>query len=227
MTSYRLGLTSTFATLLAISFTAGVLPATANPRAHLSELFSDSKDVVIPEGVIFPVSYDRADTIVVAPDETVEMVFTIPENITSRRGELLIPRGSEVIGQFEPVAGYGVGTRFVADELILTDGTRIPIDAVSQTFTETEEVSGRIRGRSVLQGAAIGAGAATILAGVTGDRAIATEEVLGGAGLGALAGVFAGRARSNEVFSIDPNRDLDLRLRSNLRIALRDFNDFY
>ncbi|MDJ1182332.1 hypothetical protein [Roseofilum casamattae] len=227
MTSYRLGLTSTFATLLAISFTGGVLPAMANPRTHLSELFSDSRDVVIPEGVTLPVSYDRAETVVIAPNEIFEMVLTIPDNITSRAGEILIPRGSEVRGQFEPVAGYGVGTQFVAEELILRDGTRIPIDAVSQTFTETEEVNGRIRGRSVLQGAAIGAGAATILAGVTGDRAIATEEVLGGAGLGALAGVFASRAKNNEVFSIDPNRDLDLRLRSNLRIAARDFNDFY
>jgi hypothetical protein len=79
---------------------------------------------------------------------------------------------------------------------------------------------GRSRAASILRGAAIGAGAATILAGVTGDRAIATEEVLGGAGLGALTGVFLGKGKT-DVFVINPNTDLELRLQSDLRISSR------
>lgn len=212
-----MGLGLSLVSLLTINVSVGVLPVVAQTSPLVSQLFPDANDVVIPEGVVLPVVYDRAQKVVIAPDETFELVLTIADNITSRQGRLLIPKGSQVRGALEPVSGSTVGTRFVAQELILVNGTRLPFDAVSRTFTETERL-GRSRAASILRGAAIGAGAATILAGITGDRAIATEEVLGGAGLGALSGVFLGRNKG-EVFAIDPNTDLDLRLRSDLRIS--------
>jgi len=198
------------------------LPVMAQTAPLVSQLFPDANDVVIPEGVIFPVVYEDAEQVVIAPDERFELVLTIPDNITSRQGQVLIPKGSQVRGALEPIAGSvgsRVATRFVAQELVLVNGSRLPLDAVSRTFTETERI-GPSRAASILRGAAIGAGAATILAGITGDRAIATEEVLGGAGLGALTAVFLGRGKG-EVFVIDPNTDLDLRLRSDLRISTR------
>jgi hypothetical protein len=61
-----------------------------------------------------------------------------------------------------------------------------------------------------------GAAAATLISGVTGNRVISTEKILGGAGLGALAGLFMrGDRTSVEVLSFDARRDLDLTLRSN------------
>ncbi len=68
-----------------------------------------------------------------------------------------------------------------------------------------------------MAGAALGAGAAAGVAAVTGDRAIATEEVLGGTALGALAGLFLGRSRVT-LIAIDPAADLDLTLNSPLAI---------
>jgi hypothetical protein len=215
----RMGLGLSLASLLMVSFSAGGLPVIAQTPLLVSQLFPDANDVVIPEGVLLPVVYDRAETVVIAPDETFELVLTIPDNITSRQGQLLIPKGSQVRGALQPIAGNTVGTRFVAQELILVNGSRLPLDAISRTFTKTERI-GRSRATSILRGAAIGAGAATILAGVTGDRAIATEEILGGAGLGALTGVFLGRGKT-DVFVINPNTDLELRLQSDLRISSR------
>ncbi|MBP0031044.1 hypothetical protein [Roseofilum sp. Guam] len=213
------GLGLSLVSLLTVNLSVAVLPVIAQTHPLVSQLFPDADDVVIPEGVILPMVYDRTETVVIAPDETFELVLTIPDNITSRQGQLLIPKGSQVRGALQPIAGNTVGTRFVAEELILVNGSRLPLDAVSRRFTETEQI-GRSRATSVLRGAAIGAGAATILAGITGDRAIATEEILGGAGLGALTGVFLGGGKS-DVFVIDPNTDLDLRLRSDLRISTR------
>jgi len=70
-----------------------------------------------------------------------------------------------------------------------------------------------------LQGAVIGASAATLISGVTGDKKIRAGEVFGGAGLGALIGYAFRGQRSEELISIDPNRDLDITLRSDLDLS--------
>ena len=56
---------------------------------------------------------------------------------------------------------------------------------------------------------------AAAVAAVTGDRAIATEEVLGGAGIGGLLGLFLGRDRVT-LIRVDPDQDLNLTLNSDL-----------
>jgi hypothetical protein len=69
----------------------------------------------------------------------------------------------------------------------------------------------------LLTGAVLGAGAAAGVAAVTGDRAVATEEVLGGGAVGTLLATFLGRNRVT-LISIDPDTDLDLALDSPLAL---------
>ncbi len=66
-----------------------------------------------------------------------------------------------------------------------------------------------------MRNAALGAAAAAAIAAVTGDRAIATEEVLGGAGIATLLGLFLGRD-SVTLASVNPNTDLAITLNSYL-----------
>ena len=66
----------------------------------------------------------------------------------------------------------------------------------------------------------MGAGAATAISAVTGDRAIATEEILGGAGIGAIVGLLLGR-NSVDLIAIDPNTDLQMTINQNLLVSLR------
>jgi len=68
---------------------------------------------------------------------------------------------------------------------------------------------------NLIKNTALGAAAAAAIAGVTGDRAIATEEVLGGAGVGTLVGVFLGRDKV-DLYAVNPDTDLDLLLNSDL-----------
>ena len=49
-------------------------------------------------------------------------------------------------------------------------------------------------------------------------RAIATEEVLGGAGIGTLIGVFLGRDKV-DLYAVNPDTDLDLLLNSDLVVG--------
>jgi hypothetical protein len=172
--------------------------------------------VQIPTGTSIPVRYSEADKIYISPEEPepVPVTLTVARDIVAQNGRVLIPAGSRVSGELRAVQG---GAQFSAREVILTNGTRLPISASSAIVTNTETVT---RGANVLEllaGAALGAGAAAGIAAVTGDKAIATEEVLGGGAAGALAGLFLGRNRVT-LISITPNTDLDLRLTSPLGV---------
>lgn len=191
-------------------------PATAQlfPRSNYPQSnYPQSTQVTIPTGTSIPVRYEKAEKIVVAPNETMQLTLNVATDIVNRNGRVLIPAGSEVIGQLEPATG---GSQFVARELVTYQGTRQSINATSRVISQTEVRRGPKTG-NILKGAAVGAAAAVALGALTGDRAIATEEVLLGTGAGALGGVFLGR-RKADVVVIDPNTDLNLTLRSNLAL---------
>lgn len=175
---------------------------------------SSGSSVQIPSGTAIPVRYSAADKIYISPEEPepVPVTLTVERNIVAQNGRVLIPSGSQVAGELRVVQS---GAQFYAKEVILTDGSRLPINASSAVVTSTETIRRGGNALELLAGAALGAGAAAGIAAVTGDRAIATEEILGGGAAGALAGLFLGRERVT-LYSISPDTDLDLRLTSPL-----------
>jgi hypothetical protein len=181
---------------------------------------SFSRRAIVPEGTEIPVMYDEAEKILVTKDETVPVTLEVAANIRNRNGDLLIPYGSEIIGEIQPVESEK-GSQFVAQTLVIKkDGEKIrerSIDATSDVITRTETVEEGASVGDILKGAAIGGAAAAVISAILGDQAIATEEVLGGAGLGALAGWVLGDGEA-ELISIDPNSDLTLMLNSDLVI---------
>jgi S-layer homology domain len=173
--------------------------------------------VQIPIGTTIPTRYDQAEKIYLSMEEPdpVPVALYTDRNIVSPAGKLLIPANSQVVGEFRVIKDKGA--QFFAKELITPDGTSIPMSATSQLITQTEVVR---RGANVLEllaGAALGAGAAAGVAAMTGDRAVATEEVLGGGAVGTILATFLGRNRVT-LISIDPNTDLDLALDSPLAL---------
>ncbi|HEY9873256.1 MAG TPA: hypothetical protein V6D12_07455 [Candidatus Obscuribacterales bacterium] len=128
---------------------------------------------------------------------------------------MLIPSGSQVVGQLQPTQG---GTEFVAQTLTLPNGQQMSIDATSEVITKTEQIKKGANIGTLIKDTALGAAAAAAISGVTGDRRITTGEVLGGAGLGTLAGIFLGRS-SVDLIVIDPQTDLNLRLNQPLVIG--------
>lgn len=189
-------------------------PYPSRTQPYPTTPYPQSTQVTIPAGTSIPVRYDKAERILVSPDETMDLTVTVATNIVTRNGAVLIPAGSQIVGQIQPVYG---GSQFVARELIVNQNRRQNISATSRVVSQTEEITRGSNTRSILKGAAIGAAAAAAVAAITGDRAIATEEVLGGAGLGALSGVLLGRRRT-EVVVINPS-DLNLTLNSNLPLS--------
>ena len=196
---------------------AGLTPASAqlfpsqSPSRDSNRNTRVSSRVVIPAGAELPVEFEK-DRILVTPEETVPITLLIAADIKDTSRRILIPYGTEVVGQIEPA---GSGSRFVAQELVFADGTSQFIYATSDVVTRRETVKRGTDTDDILKGAAIGGAAAAVLGEVFGD--INIEEVLGGAALGALGGWLLGR-ESVELISIDPSRDLDIILESDLAL---------
>lgn len=173
---------------------------------QIAQRFPDSWRSTLPAGTAIATEYDK-DKIVVMPDETAPLTLKVAEDLSTGRGTVLIPAGSEIKGRLEPV---GDGTQFVAEEVTIAGEREArPLDATSEIITRRETINRRSN-PDVLKGAAIGGAAAAVLAEIFGR--IDLWEVLGGAGIGALGSVIFRGRREVEVISVDPATDLTLTL---------------
>ncbi len=172
-----------------------------------------SSQTTIRAGVSIPVRYEEAEKIVVSPTERMPLTLKVAANITDRNGTVLIPAGSLIEGELQPVDG---GSQFVARDLVTYQGRRQPINATSEVIKTTKLGRGA-KTSSILKGAVVGAAAAAALGGLTGNRNISLGEVLIGTGAGAAGGAVLGRKKA-DVVVIDPDTDLDLTLRSGLAV---------
>jgi len=172
--------------------------------------------VRIPAGTQIPAVYSQTDRILLYQDEPKPFPTTlqVAQNIVSSDGTVLIPAGSSIVGEFRTTKQ---GAQFFAQEVVYANGRRLPMSATSELITATETIRKGASAGDILIGTVVGAGAAAGIAGVTGDRNIAADETLIGAGVGALASVFLGRERV-DLFAINPDTNLALTLSSDLVI---------
>ncbi len=209
------------AALMALAITSTSAPIFSNASAS-AQLFpsqrsntsntTNTTQITIPTGTTIPVRYNKAEKIVVSPTESMAVTLTVASNIINRNGTILIPAGSTIEGELQPATN---GSQFVARTLV-TNNRRQSIDATSRVISQTSVSSGS-KTRNILKGAAVGAAASAALGALTGDRAIATEEVLLGTGAGALGGALL-RGKKADVVVIERDTDLDITLRSNLAL---------
>jgi hypothetical protein len=177
----------------------------------------DYRADVVNAGTRIPTTYEK-DTLTLEPGTIVPLTLKVASPIRGRNGMILIPTGSEIEGQLEPA---GQGVRYVAKGLKIDNNTFLTLNAASGVVGQTETVRIGASTGDIIKGTLAGAGAATIIAGTTGDRKIKPLEVLGGAAFGTLAGwalptagVIGGGTK--EVVTVNPNRDLTLVLQSSL-----------
>jgi hypothetical protein len=224
----------TAALLAAVTTTVAPMMIAFAP-AHAQYNIAQTRTVTIPAnaGVSLPVTHEN-QRVVVERGKTLNLTLKISNDIIDSRRNILIPRNTQVIGQLEPVYFDNRnrdnnnirGVRFVASELVFADnrcqrqsdvdGCRQSINASSGIITRTEKITKNDTSR-VLTDAAIGAGAATAISLITGNRRVEILEPVGGAAAGALASVLL-RKKEVEAFVLTPEQDLRLTLDSNLVI---------
>lgn len=166
----------------------------------------------IPAGTQMVMKH-QAEKILISQEEPapVPLTLLLGEEITVN-GRVLVPVDSQVVGELRL---EGKGAKFHAKELVLANGSRLPLNATSDLVTRTQRVNRGANALEIIGGAALGAGAAAAITGLTGDREVELITVLGGGAAGALAGFFLGRD-SVTLVSINPNTDLNLRLNTTL-----------
>jgi hypothetical protein len=181
LTFWKCGTSSLLLLILAGST---VTPLVVNQPVFAQSIFQNGQTntnrIVISKGTTIPVRYDDAEKILVTKEETAPLTVTVAANIANRNGTILIPYGSKIVGEIQPHPSEQ-GSRFVAQTLIIDDNYEYQIEGSSKPVTRIETVKKGASAKTILTGTAAGAAAATVIAGVTGDRAIATEEILGGA----------------------------------------------
>jgi hypothetical protein len=168
----------------------------------------------VPVGTVLSVAYE-SDKVVVLPGETAALTLNVTQAVTDSAGRVLIPTGSQVVGELRP---SGNGSQFVAQELVLTGGQRMAINATSPTVTTTETIRQGATFGETLAGAVLGSGAAAAIARTTGDQNVGALEVLAGAATGATLGRIFGR-NYVEVITINPARDLSLTINAPLMLS--------
>jgi hypothetical protein len=216
---------SSTAALIAMAITTGaVTPLFAFAPAQAQFNINQPRTITIPANVTLPVTYEK-EKVIVNPGERLPLTLRIANDVIDSNRNVLIPARTEVVGELEPVnidSGYynenKKGVRFVARELIFASGKRQQIYANSRTISETQRISKGSDTGQILTDAAIGAGAASVISLLTGNKKIEVLEPVGGAAAGALASLLL-RKKQVDVFVLRPEDDLDIILQSNLVLS--------
>ncbi|OHY31650.1 conjugal transfer protein TrbI [Cylindrospermopsis raciborskii CS-508] len=210
---------STAAALMTIAINTGaVIPWIYPNPAQAQFNFNQPRTITIPANVTLPVTYEK-EKIILQPGERIPLNLRIANDIMDSNRNILIPANSEVTGELTPVNSRDIrGVRFVATELVFPNGKTQPISANSRTITRTETITKGSNTGQILTDAAIGAGAATLIALVTGNKKVEVLEPIGGAAAGALASVLL-RKNKADVFVLRPEQDLAITLTSNLVLS--------
>lgn len=118
----------------------------------------------IPRGTAINVEYPQSSQISVAPGETRNLTLVVAEDITNSKGEVLIPRDSEIEGQFVPrySGSRFLGTQFVAERLIVDNQVYNNVNITSPLLTVQQAETPQPR--------TIGGAAINILTGVLTGR---------------------------------------------------------
>jgi hypothetical protein len=151
----------------------------------------------------------EGEKVFIAPNERRDFEFKLRQPVKNSQGRTLLPFGSVVAGRFEPAPG---GTRFLASSITI-NGRSYALSAQSKVINDVKDPRETSTG-AIAGDAAIGALGGVVLGGLTGDRVIATEEVLAGA----AAGAAVGNVTAPQVVVLDANTDLQLTLDRDFQI---------
>lgn len=172
--------------------------------------------VTIARNTVLPVQYPGGNDVklIIAPGETLRTNFELASNVVDAQGKVLIPQGSLVQGEFQPLTIDGSptkGTQYYADKVTI-GGKVYPMVATSNPIVAT---SPQNLSPGTLQGGLASAAAQLLLGRLLGT---------GGFNLGNLLGTLSGgnnnpnTANANGVIVVEPKK-LSLRVQNDFKVA--------
>lgn len=167
---------------------------------HLSrKQQNNSYHQAIAAGTRIPVRSLNLERILITEEETLSLGVIISADLYSRQGKIILPSGSQITGELQPVKG---GIQFITYDVYYQDQI-YPIQAISQVISRRQRIESQEDilklGKEILMGKEASQSVATLL-----SRQVELRE---------LAEWILGRL-SIDLILIYPNRDLTLTLES-------------
>ncbi|MEN9205280.1 MAG: hypothetical protein Q6J68_03530 [Thermostichales cyanobacterium SZTDM-1c_bins_54] len=184
---------------------------TPQPLPYTSPQFSLQSGLQLRAGEVIGAALVSQETLYLGVNETRSVSFVLSEPLRDRNGLVVVPQGSVIEGQFQPAPG---GSRFVSRSVVV-NGRSFPLYAQSEVIRSQKDPR-QTSGEAILSHALMGAGVGLLLGGITGDRVIATEEVLGAAALGAVVG----NVTAAEMVVVQPNQPMNLTITQDVQLLL-------
>lgn len=174
--------------------TVPTLEPGANPAPDGGIIVSAAPGVLIPADTVLNLRYPGPTSLELEGGEPWQEVLLLTQTVRDSFGNVLIPAGSQIIGQFETSSS---GSKFVARALSV-QGRNIQFRGESDRLGGDRDVSSS----DIFRNSAIGGAALTVLSGFTG--------------IGLLFGLGAGAAAtyltSPQPAVIEPNQIIELRV---------------
>ncbi|CAA9307544.1 hypothetical protein AVDCRST_MAG92-5584 [uncultured Coleofasciculus sp.] len=207
----------------------------STPQTVISDLNTQRAEYRVPQGTTIKVEYKVSDKVVVAPGETKSLTLIVAQDIQNSKGEILIPKGSQIEGQIVPrYSGSSfLGAQFVAQRLSVGNQSYNSLNATSLLLTEQQSTNGVGSLQRTIGDAAINTAAQVLLGRVTGQggsigdmlsQVGSVGGILGQArGVGGILGnVLTSRGSNqqpnNSQILIDPQKDLQLTVGSDFYV---------
>jgi hypothetical protein len=166
---------------------------------------------VLRSGSQFISRYEQTERLLIAPNDKLPMSVMVRQDLGTN-GVVLIPAGSRIVGELRSVKVKDKDrAQFFGSEVFLPNGQKKLINVSSTVITDRETIRKGAKSKTILTGAAAGAGAGALIGVLTGNKKPGALEVLGGAGLGAGLAALLGRDRV-ELVVLKPNSELTLTL---------------
>jgi S-layer homology domain len=182
---------------------------------------------LIARGTVLPVRFSGGSNVklILLPTDTIQANFEVTQDVTNKRGRVLIPVGSQVQGRFQPVNINGTtqGNQYFADKLVV-NGTTYTINLASDPILPTSPQS---VSTNTLRGGLATAAAQLLLGRILGggtNLGSILGGVLGGGNSNSLGGLLGGGdstvSQSSNVIIVEPSQ-LVLRFQSDVQLAYR------
>jgi hypothetical protein len=157
--------------------------------------------VRLEQGTAVPVAAPANSAQYLDPGKDANSSLVISQDVLDNRGNIVLPKGSEVRGRFAPVPG---GLKFLADG-VLINGQYLSLRASSDMIPDEKDPR-EYSGGAIAGDAGIGAAGGALLSAIAGG--VTWGAVLGGA----AAGVLVGNVTAPRVVVVRPDRSINLSL---------------
>jgi hypothetical protein len=172
---------------------------TRHSQPRVAQVFRST--ITLPAGQSIVTKFTGNETLYINSGQSLPVKLQVARDVIGNNGTVVIPAGATIDGEFVPANG---GSKFVARTLT-SRGATVALSGESDVIRDTKDPRETSLG-SIATDAAIGAAGASILAAVTGDRAIATEEILAGT----AAGVIIGNTTAPQATVVEPKTEINL-----------------